>query len=55
MDVFETVTFAIGDDVGVPLPDDWGFEPDMDVTIEREGNVVTVRPRISPPTDSAGR
>lgn len=39
-------TFRIGDSVAVCLPDDMGFGIGVDVEIVRDGEVVTIRPRV---------
>lgn len=42
-------TFRIGDSVAVCLPNDMGFGSDVDVEFVRDGEVVTIRPRVSRP------
>ena len=45
-------TFADGDDVGLPLPDEIAFPVDTAVMIERSGDVLRIWPRASPPLDA---
>jgi antitoxin VapB len=44
MGAIETKTFKSGNSVAVRLPKELGFETDMAVTIERHGDVITIRP-----------
>jgi antitoxin VapB len=44
MGVVDSSTFKNGDTVAVRLPKEVAFAPDIRVTIERQGDVLTIRP-----------
>ncbi len=48
MGAIETKTFKSGNSVAVRLPKELGFETDMAVTIERNGDALTIRPAFDP-------
>ncbi len=48
MGVIESRTFRNGNSVALRLPKELGFGPDVKVTIERNGDALTVRPLIDP-------
>jgi len=48
MNAISSKTFKSGNSVAVRLPREVGFAPDMKVTIERNGDVLTIRPAIDP-------
>lgn len=45
MDIVDSKTFKSGNSVAVRLPKEIAFAPDTRVTIERNGDVLTIRPR----------
>lgn len=44
MGIVDSKTFKSGNSVAVRLPKDIAFAPDIRVTIERNGDVLTIRP-----------
>jgi virulence-associated protein VagC len=44
MGIVDSKTFKSGDSVAVQLPQEIAFAADIDVTIERRGDVITIRP-----------
>ncbi len=48
MKVVNSKTFKSGNSVAVRLPKEIAFAPDMNVTVERNGDVLTIRPAIDP-------
>ena len=48
MNAVSSKTFKSGNSVAVRLPKEIGFAPDVKVTIERNGDVLTIRPAVDP-------
>ena len=48
MGIVESKTFKSGNSVAVRLPKSVAFAPDIAVTIERNGDVITIRPAHDP-------
>jgi antitoxin VapB len=48
MGVVDSKTFKSGNSVAVRLPKEVAFAPDTRVTIERNGDVITIRPALDP-------
>lgn len=48
MNAISSKTFKSGNSVALRLPKEIGFGPGMDVVIERNGDVLTIRPAINP-------
>ena len=48
MNAVSSKTFKSGNSIAVRLPKEVAFPPNLDVTIEREGDVLTVRPTVDP-------
>ncbi|MES2339142.1 MAG: AbrB/MazE/SpoVT family DNA-binding domain-containing protein [Pseudomonadota bacterium] len=48
MGIVDSKTFKSGNSVAVRLPKDVAFAPDIRVTIERNGDVLTIRPAHDP-------
>lgn len=53
MGAIETKTFKSGNSVAVRLPKELGFEADIRVTVERDGNGVSIQPVIDPSEENA--
>ena len=48
MGIVDSKTFKSGNSVAVRLPKEVAFAPDIHVTIERRGDVLTIRPAHDP-------
>ena len=48
MNAVNSKTFKSGNSVAVRLPKEVAFAPNVDVIIERDGDVLTVRPAVDP-------
>jgi len=48
MNAVNSKTFKSGNSVAVRLPKEVAFPPDTPVTIERKGEVLTIRPALDP-------
>ncbi len=48
MGIVDSKTFKSGNSIAVRLPREVAFAPDIAVTIERHGNVLTIRPADDP-------
>ena len=48
MGIVDSKTFKSGNSVAVRLPKEVAFAPDIRVTIERTGDVLTIRPAVDP-------
>lgn len=48
MGVVDSKTFKSGNSIAVRLPKEVAFAPDLRVTIERNGDVLTIRPAVDP-------
>lgn len=48
MGIVDSKTFKSGNSVAVRLPKEVAFAPDTRVTIERKGDVLTIRPAFDP-------
>lgn len=48
MGIVDSKTFKSGNSIAVRLPKEVAFAPDTRVTIERNGDVLTIRPAVNP-------
>ena len=48
MNAVSRKTFKSGNSVAVRLPKEIAFAPDTEVTVERKGDVITIRPAVDP-------
>lgn len=48
MNAVNSKTFKSGNSIAVRLPKEIAFAPDTHVVIEREGDVLTIRPAVNP-------
>jgi antitoxin VapB len=53
MGLVDSKTFKSGNSVAVRLPKEVAFAPDIRVTIERNGDVLTIRPVVDPAAEKA--
>lgn len=53
MGIVDSKTFKSGNSIAVRLPKDVAFPPDTQVTIERKGDVLTIRPVKDPAAERA--